>query len=79
VAGGWRRLYNDELYNLYASPHIIMLNKSRRMRWLGHVARIEEIRKAYKILVGKPEGTKALGRPRRGWEGSIRIHLRETG
>jgi hypothetical protein len=56
VAGGWRRLHNEELHNLYASQNITKVMKSRRMRWTGHIARIGKMRKAYKILVGKPEG-----------------------
>jgi hypothetical protein len=63
--GGWRKLYNEELYNLYSSPSIIRMIKSRRMRWAGHVARMGEKRNAYRILVGKPEGKRLLGRPRR--------------
>jgi hypothetical protein len=60
--GGWRRLHNEELHNLYASTNIIRVIKSRRMRWAGHVAHIGEIRNTYKILVGKPEGKRPLGR-----------------
>jgi hypothetical protein len=70
------RLHNEELHNLYASPDIITVIKSRRMRWVGHVARMEEMRNAY-ILVGKPEGKRPLGRPRRRWKGNITIDLRE--
>jgi hypothetical protein len=65
VAGGWRRLHNEELHNLYALPNIIRVTKSRRMRWAGHVARMGEIRTAYKILVGKLGGKRPFGRPRR--------------
>jgi hypothetical protein len=65
VTGGWRKLYNEELDNLYASPSIIRMIKSRRMRWAGRVARVEMMRNAYRILVGKPEGKRPLGRPRR--------------
>jgi len=61
VVGGWRRLRNVELHNLYASPNIIRVIKSRRMSWAGHVARIGEMRNAYKMLVGKPEGKRPLG------------------
>jgi hypothetical protein len=63
VTGEWRKLHNEELHNLYSSQ--ISLGKSRRMRWAGHVARIGEDRKVYKVLVGKPEGKRPLGRPRR--------------
>jgi len=63
VAGGWRRLYNAELHNFYASPNIIGVINSRRMRYAGHVGRMREIRNDYRILVGKPEGKRPLGRP----------------
>jgi hypothetical protein len=79
VTGEWRKLHNDELHNLYSSPDIIMQVKSRRMRWAGHVARMVEERKLYKVLVGKPEGKRTLGRPRRRWEDGIRMYLREIG
>jgi hypothetical protein len=67
VAGGWRRLHNEELHNLYASPNIIKVIKSSGMRLSKHVARMEEIRNAYNILVEKPEGKRPLERPRRRW------------
>jgi hypothetical protein len=76
VAGGWRRLHNEELHNLYTSPNIVRVIKSERMRWTGYVTRMEEMRNAYNILVGKPEGKRPLGIPRRGWE-NIRDDLRE--
>jgi hypothetical protein len=79
VTGEWRKLHNEELYSLYSSPDIIRQVKSRRMRWAGHVARMGEERKVYKGLVGKPEGKRPLGRPRRRWEDGIRMDLRETG
>jgi hypothetical protein len=69
VTGEWRKLHNEELHNLYSSPDIISQVNSRRMRWAGHVARMGEERKMYKVLVGKPEGKRLLGRPRRRWEG----------
>jgi hypothetical protein len=69
----------EELHNLYSSPHIVRQIKSRRMRWAGHVARMGEERKVYKVLVGKPEGERPLGRPRSRWEDGIRIDLREIG
>jgi hypothetical protein len=77
VTGEWRKLHNEELHNLYSSPDISRQIKSRRMRWAGHVARMGENRKLYKVLVGKPEGKRPLGRPRRRWENGIRMGLRE--
>jgi hypothetical protein len=79
VTGEWRKLHSEEIHNLYSSPDIIRLVKSRRMRWAGHVARMGEDRKVYKVLVGKPEGKRPLGRPRRRWEDGIRMDLREIG
>jgi hypothetical protein len=76
VTGGWRKLHNDELHNLYSSPSIIRTIKSRRMRWAGHVARIMEKRTAYKILVGNPEGKRPLGKPRHRWVDNIKMDLR---
>jgi hypothetical protein len=72
VTGGWRKLYNEELHGLYSSPSIVRLIKARRMRWAGHVARMGEVRGAYNILVGRPEGRRPLGRPRRRWKDNIR-------
>jgi hypothetical protein len=63
VTGGWRKLYNEELHNLYSSPNIIRMIKSRRMIWAEHLARMGEKRNAYRILVGKPEGRRQLGIP----------------
>jgi hypothetical protein len=77
--GDWRKLHNEELHNLYASPNIIRMFKSRRMRWAWHVVRREEMRNAYRILAGKTEGKKPLGRPRRRWVDSIKIDLRPDG
>jgi hypothetical protein len=65
VMGGWRQLYNEELHDLHSLPSIIGIIKLRRMRWVGHVARMGEKRNAYGLLVGKPEGKRPLGRPRR--------------
>jgi hypothetical protein len=79
VTGDWRKLHNEELHNLYSSPSIIRMIKSRRMRWAGHVARMEEKSNAYRILVGKLEGRRPLGRPRRRWMENIEIYLREIG
>jgi hypothetical protein len=77
--GEWRKMHSEELHNLYSSPDIIRHVKSRRMRWAGHMARMGEERKVYKVLVGKSEGNRRLGRPRRRWEDGIRMDLRETG
>jgi hypothetical protein len=63
VTGEWRKLYNEELHNLYSSPSIIRVIKSRRMRLARHVARMGEKRNVYRLLVGKPEGKRPLGRP----------------
>jgi hypothetical protein len=79
VTGGWRKLQNEELHNLYSSPSIIRIIKSRRMRWAGHVARMGEKRNTYRILVGNPEGREPLGRPRRRWVDNIKMDLREIG
>jgi hypothetical protein len=77
VTGGWRKLHNEELHNLYSSPSIIRMIKSRRMRWAGHVPRMREKRNEYRILVENPEGKRPLGRPRRRWVDNIRMDLRE--
>jgi hypothetical protein len=76
VIGGWRKLQNEDLHNMYCSPSIIRMMKSRRMRLVGYVARKDEKRNAYRILVGKPEGKRPLGRPRRRWVDNIRMDLR---
>ena len=68
-------MHNEELNDLYSSPNIVPVIKSRRMRWAGHVARMGEERGAYRILVGKPEGKSPLGRPRRRWVDNIRMEL----
>jgi hypothetical protein len=60
VIGGWRKLHNEELHNMYCSPSIIRIIKSRRMRWAGHVDRMGEKRNTYRILMGKPEGKRPL-------------------
>jgi hypothetical protein len=78
VTGSLRKLHNEELHNLYSSPSIIRIIKSRRMRWVGHVARMGEMRTAYRILVEKPEGKRPLGRPRCRWVDNIKLYLRET-
>jgi hypothetical protein len=79
VTGELRKLHNEELHNLYSSPNIIRQVKSRRIRWARHVARMGEERKVFKVLMGKPEGKRPLGRPRRRWEDGIRMDLREIG
>ena len=63
--GEWRRLHNEEFHSLYRSPNLVRVIKSRRLRWAGHVARMEKSRSAFKILTGKPTGNRPLGRPRR--------------
>jgi hypothetical protein len=75
--GSWRKLHNDELHSLYSSPNIVRVITSRRMRWAGHVARMGEGRGVYRVLVGRPEGKRPLGRPRRRWEDKITLDLRE--
>jgi hypothetical protein len=77
--GAWRKLHNDELKNLYCSPSIVRAIKSRRMRWAGHVARMDGIRDVHRVLVGKPEGKRLLERPRRRWEDNLRRDLWEIG
>jgi hypothetical protein len=77
MAGGWRRLCNEEFHKLYALPNIQVI-RSRRMRWVEQVAQMGEMRNAYNILVGKAEGKRLLRRPRHRWEGDIRMELRET-
>jgi hypothetical protein len=79
VTGEWRRQHNKELCAVYSSPSITRVMKSRILRWAGHVARKGERRGAYRALVGKPEGRRPLGRPRRRWEDNIKIDLREVG
>ncbi|KAJ4427627.1 hypothetical protein ANN_25275 [Periplaneta americana] len=79
VTGEWRKLHNTELHALYSSPDVIRNLKSRRLRWAGHVARMGESRNAYRVLVGRPEGKRPLGRPRRRWEDNIKMDLREVG
>jgi len=65
VTGEWRKLHNEELSDMYSLPNIVRVVKSRRMRWAGHVARMGEEKGVYRVLVGKPEGKRPLGRPRR--------------
>jgi hypothetical protein len=79
VTGDWRELHNEVLHSLYSSPSIIIIINSRRMRWTGHAARMGEKRNAYRILVGKPEGKRPLGRPRRRSVENIKMDIREIG
>ena len=78
VTGEWRRLHNEELNDLYCSPNIVRVLKSRRMRWAGHVACMGENRGVYRVLVGKPEGKRPLGKPRRRWMDNIKMDLQEV-
>ena len=75
--GEWRRLHNEELHSLYCSPNTVRVIKSRRLRWAGHVARMEEGRTAFKILTGKRTGKRPIGRPKRRWEDNIKMDLKE--
>ena len=79
VTGEWSRLHNEELNDLYSSPNIVRVIKSRRIRWAGHVARMGEERAVCRVLVGKPKGRRPLGRPRRRWVDNIRMDLQEVG
>jgi hypothetical protein len=77
VTGGWRKLHNEELHNMYSSPNIIRMVKLKRVRWAGHVARMGEKTNAYRILMGKPEEKRPLRRPRRRWVDNIKMDLRK--
>jgi hypothetical protein len=79
VMGEWKKLHNEELRDLCSSPSIIRIIKSRRMRWAGHVARMGEKRNTFRLLVGKPEGKRPLGRPIYRWVDNIRMNLGEVG
>ena len=75
VTGDWRALHNEKLYDLYSSPNLVRLIRSRSLRWAGHVALMGERGGAYRVLVGSPEGKRALGRPRRRWNVNIKMDL----
>jgi hypothetical protein len=75
VTGECRKLRNEELNDLYCSPNIVRVIKWRRMRWVGNVAHMRERRGVYRVLVGKPEGKRSLGRPRRKWENNVKMDL----
>jgi hypothetical protein len=79
MTGEWRKLHNEKLHDLYSLPNIVRVVKSRRLRWAGHVARMGKDRSVYRVLVGKPEGKRPLGRPRRRWEDNIKMDLQEIG
>ena len=79
VTGEWRRLHNEELSDLYSSPNIVRTLISRRMRWAGHVVCMGEERGLYRVLLGKSEGRRLLGRPRHRWVDSIRMDLHKVG
>jgi len=79
VTGEWRKLHKEELRDLYSLPNIVQVVKSRRMRWVGHVACMGEGRGVHRVLVGKTEGRRPLGRPRRRWEANIKMDLQEVG
>jgi hypothetical protein len=79
VTGEWRKLHNEGHNDLYCGPNIVQVIKPRRMRWAGHVVYMRKERGVYRVLVGKPEGNKPLGRPRHRWENNIKMDLREVG
>jgi hypothetical protein len=81
MIGGWRKLHNEEPHNMYSPPNVIKMIRSRKMRLAGHVTRMGERRnvRVYRILVGKPEGRRPLGRPRPRWKDNIKMDLREIG
>jgi len=79
VIGKWRKLHNEDLNDLYSSPNIFRVIKSRRMKWAGHVTCMGERRGIYRVLMGKPDGKRPLGRPRHRWEDNIKMDLQEVG
>ena len=78
MTGEWRKLHNEEPNDLYSLLNIVRVVKSRRMRWAGHVAFMGEDRGVHRVLVGKPEGKRPLGRPRRRWEDNINMDLQDN-
>ena len=78
VTGEWRKLHDEELRDFYSLPNIVRVVKSRRMRWAEHVARMGEGRGVQRVLMGKPQGKRPLGKPRRRWEDDIKMDLREA-
>jgi hypothetical protein len=79
VTGEWKKLHNEERNGLYSLPNIVRVVKSRRMRWAGHVVHMGEVRGVHRVLMGKPDGKRPLGRPRRRWEDNIKMDLQEVG
>jgi hypothetical protein len=79
VTGEWRKVHNEELNGLYSSPSIVRVIKLRRMRWVGNAARVGRRRGVYRVFMGKPEGKRPLGRPRRRWENNIKMDLQDLG
>jgi hypothetical protein len=79
VTGEWRKICDEELSDLYSSPTIVWVIKSRRMRWAGHVVHMGKGRSKYRVLVGKPGGKRLLERPRHRWEDNIKMDLQEVG
>ena len=78
VTGEWRKLHNEELNDLYCSPNIVRVIKLRRIRWAGHVASMSERRGVFRVLMGKPDGKRPLGRPRHLWEENIKTDLQSS-
>ena len=79
VTGEWRKLQNEELNDLYSSPTIFRVIKSRKMRWAGHIARMGARIGVYRVLMGKPEGKRPRGRPRLRWKDNIKMDLQAVG
>jgi hypothetical protein len=79
VTGEWKKLFNEELNDFYSTPSIVLVMKSRRIRWARHVVRMVARTYVYRVLVGKPEGKRPLGRRRRRWEDNIKMDLQEVG